>query len=816
MTRPRTLALLALAGAIPALAGPQPQGVYGGLGFDEHCGCGKAEILRERFLAGLPINDFGGGPPGGGGYHAREAMTDTDVLGNVLDIELIPSTTTITGSNTMTVRSRVNGLTQFTFVLRSNFTVNTTGAVDSVLLNGTTTATATEPGTNSYARTVTLDRPYNLNETFTIRIGYSGVPVSRGFGSIDFSPQDGATGAPTIVESLSEPYYAATWWPCKDGDFAVAGDNSDKSVMDISITAPDTNRSLSNGLLQSVTPVGGGRNKTRWVTNYQTATYLFFIASTQYNTYNTQNHPELVYQYPLPGGGTGTMPVEFDLYPRDDDAAGNNRAVWFNALNMMAAYRPYYGEYPFVNEKYGIYQFNFSGGQEHQTFTGEGVFDEGVTSHELGHQWWGDNVTCKTWGDIWLNEGFATYTEALWIEHKPGSTGLPAYLAAMVARKPTAVNDSVYVYAYTDVNRIFSTNFTYRKGGWALHQLRHIVGDTTFYQILQAYRAAFQQSAATTDDFANVASSVYGHDLTWFFRQCVYGIGAPAYAIGTTPVTINGQNYLRVSLRQTQDATWPGNGAPAGYFAFPTDIRVDTAGGSTTTTLNNNTRNQWFMIPASAAVTGSALDEFNWILNTAKTAEAYQAGPPKIVQAAPAPAASIAAGTPVASATVTFSEAVNAGSAAFGVTGPGGSVPFTFGYNAANFTATLTFSSQLAPGTYTVTVQPAVTASTGGAALDGEIPGTAIVNQGPLPSGDGVAGGAASWSFTVQGACGSADFNCDGAVGTDADIESFFSCIAGTCPPPPCTSTADFNHDGAVGTDADIESFFRVLSGGPC
>jgi Peptidase family M1 domain/Peptidase M1 N-terminal domain len=795
-----------------ALAGPDPDHVHASLsspdevGFDEICGCGKAEMLRQRFLAGLPVNDFDG--QSGGGYHAREAMTDTDVLSNLLDIEVIPSTTTITGSNTMTVRSRVNGLTQFTFVLRNNFTVNTTGAVDSVQLNGTTTAFATEPGTNSYARTVTLDRAYNLNETFTVRVGYSGVPVSRGFGSFDFANQDGVAGAPIIVESLSEPYYAATWWPCKDGDVFTAGDNSDKATMDISITAPSTNRSLSNGLLQSITPLSGGRSKYRWVTNYPTTTYLFFIASTQYNTY-TQT-----YNYPLSGGGTGSMPVEIDLYPMDDTAA--NRNAWFNCLNMMAAYRPYYGEYPFVNEKYGIYEFNFGGGQEHQTFTGEGTFSESVTSHELGHQWWGDNITCKTWGDIWLNEGFATYTEALWIEHRPGSGGLPDYLAAMQARKPTNVADSVYVYAYGDINRIFSTNFTYRKGGWVLHQLRHLVGDTTFYNILQTYRAGFQGGGATTDDFAGVASSVSGQDLTWFFRQCVYGVGAPAYAIGTTPVTVNGQNYLRVSLRQTQDATWPGAGAPAGYFAFPTDLRVDTAGGSTTTKLNNNARTQWFVVPASAAVTGSALDEFNWILNTAKVAEAYQAGPPKIVQASPGPGSQINSGVPTTAAIVTFSEAVNAASAAFSVTGPSGNVPFTFAYNAGTFSVTLTFSQPLAPGSYTVTVQPTVTASSGGAQLDGEVPGTALVGQGPLPSGNGVAGGAASWSFTVGGTCGSADFNCDGDFGTDSDIEAFFACLAGVCPAPPCTNNADFNGDGDIGTDADIETFFRILGGGPC
>src|SRR5207302_9276572 len=104
-------------------------------------------------------------------------------------------------------------------------------------------------------------------------------------------------------------------------------------------------------------------------------------------------------------------------------------------------------------------------------------------------------------------------------KHKPGSSGLPAYLAAMQARKPNPTSDSVYVYTTSDMNRIFSTNYSYRKAGWVLHQLRHVVGDTTFYQILAAYRAAFTGSGATTDEFAGIASAVSGRDLTQFFQE---------------------------------------------------------------------------------------------------------------------------------------------------------------------------------------------------------------------------------------------------------------------------------------------------------
>src|SRR5262249_15754047 len=154
-----------------------------------------------------------------------------------------------------------------------------------------------------------------------------------------------------------------------------------------------------------------------WLTNYKTAPYLWFFSSTNYNQWSR------TYTYQLPGGGTGTMPVEFSIYPASDTAA--NRAAWEKVVDMLGVFSQLFGEYPFVGEKYGIYQFPFAGGMEHQTYTGQGTFVEYVTAHELGHQWWGDNVTCRTWNHIWLNEGFATYCEALWEEFKPGSTGQP-------------------------------------------------------------------------------------------------------------------------------------------------------------------------------------------------------------------------------------------------------------------------------------------------------------------------------------------------------------------------------------------------------
>ncbi|MBS0197875.1 MAG: copper resistance protein CopC [Planctomycetes bacterium] len=751
---------------------------------DCECGCGKAHALRLRAAAGLPIGEGIVAP--GGGYGAREASTDTDVLHSDLDLTLDIPNTSISGSNTIRVRSLVNGLTTLTFTLRSQYVI--TGAT----INGSTPITnISAPGTNSYARTATLDRAYNAGEEFTIRIPFSGLAVSRGFGSIEFQTQPSNAANP-IVATLSEAYFAGTWWPMKDGDFGQPGDNGDKFTMTIAVTAPDTLTIASNGVVQSIVPVAGGNRKTTWVTNYQMSTYLACFGASVYNTWTVP------YTYtPDEGGPARTMPVQFFVYPEHDTQA--NRDAWSYSVQMLATYRPFYGLYPFVNEKYGIYDFPFGGGMEHQTMTGQGTFDESVTAHELGHQWWGDNVTCKTWNHIWLNEGFATYTEAIWEQYKPGSSGVPALHAAMAARRPGNFGDSVYCPDASNMNRIFSGTYTYRKGGWVLHMLRHMVGDQAFFDGLKEYRRRFEGKAATTEDFIAAMSFVSGQNLDNFSQQWVYGIGAPTYAYGWQTTNIAGQNYLRVNVRQTQNTAWPGRGTPGDAYTTPVDLRVDYAGGSQTVKVTPSARTCNFLVPINAPATAVTLDEFNWVLNGGKTEEAYAAGSPKIAAASPAPGAVFASDAGPSNVSVTFSDAVTATAAAFTVTGPTGTVPFTYS-QPSTLVRNLAFSSPLASGTYTVRVRSTITNANG--ALDGDIIG------GTLPSGDGVAGGDAVWTFTVSAPPCAADFNNDGGV-DGADVEAFFLAWEDS------QASADVNQDGGV-DGGDVEFFFQRWQAGGC
>lgn len=554
--------------------------------------CGKAAAMVRQFSesAPEPVDP------------ARlEAMQDTDVLHCDLDIEISnlntgSNTCTITGSNRMTIQSKSASLTTFTFRLRSQYTIT------SALINDVTPVSVTT--LNTTTREATLDRPYTLDEIFTLTIAYTGNTVSAGFGSFDVTTQSGVP----VVATLSEPYYAYTWWPIKDGDYGVPGDNSDKFTLDFSITAPNNYKVPSNGTLVSVDVLGGGRNRYNWSTSYPIVPYLVSFAATNYNQWTA------IYNYP-----GGSMPVEFYIYPSNDTPS--NRTAWEQVIPMLQVFSAAYGQYPFINEKYGLYNFPFGGGMEHQTMTGQSGFTESLSSHELGHQWWGDAVTCKTWSDIWLNEGFATFCECLWQERKSG-INMAAYRSCMAGRRPGSVGDSVYVYApdTASVSRIFSSTFSYRKGAWVLHMLRGVVGDPTFFQILADYRANFEGSAATTDDFAAVASVTHGQDLTTFFDQWVYQIGAPSYQYGWDSVKVDGQDYLMLRIRQLQPGSYPA------VFEMPVQVDAVVGGLPDRLTVYNDQRTQWFSVPVDGPVTAVNFDPDTWILWTSAAPATYLGG----------------------------------------------------------------------------------------------------------------------------------------------------------------------------------------------
>ncbi|MFQ3610742.1 MAG: M1 family aminopeptidase [Fimbriimonadales bacterium] len=644
----------------------------------------------------------------------------TDVLHYDLTLEVRPTTRELIGSCVMTVRVSAPSISAFRFRLRDNFLIT------ALKLDGRPISFVRESITTVRAE---FDRSYTQNEEFQLQVDYQGVPVSRGFGSIEFTTR--SSGA-IVVATLSQPYYAYTWWPAKD-------ENTDKATLTFNLIVPNTMVAVANGMLQGVDNLPNNRRQYRYRHNYPIAPYLVAFGATNYESWSR------TFSY-----DGKTMPVDFYIYPESNTAT--NRSAWEQCLPMLTVFSDLYGIYPFINERYGIYQFQFSGGMEHQTMSGQGGFGESLTAHELAHQWWGDMITCATWNDIWLNEGFATYSEALWLEFKPGSSGFPALRTAMQNRRPTSLNGSVYRYDTSSVNAIFNSNFAYRKGAWVLHQLRWVMGTPAFFETLRRYRNRYAYGHASTPDFQAVAEEVYGASLDWFFQPWVYGTGAPSYNWGWTTTTVNGKSYLLMSLRQTQQSSY-------GLYAMPIGLRATIGGQPQDLRIwNGAVATQYYVIPTNGTASALAFDPDEWILKGTSTQETYQPGPPVVVEMNPAPG--MVSG-PVSQIDLFFQTAIQVNpSAVQVVNSQNESVPFGFSYDNNARRVRLSFNQPLTPGLYSVRLAPSIVAVNGGLALDGEY-------TDRLPTGDGIPGGEAVLPLRVMGQAG--DVNGDGCV-DDADL----------------------------------------------
>jgi aminopeptidase N len=281
---------------------------------------------------------------------------------------------------------------------------------------------------------------------------------------------------------------------------------------------------------------------------------------------------------------------------------------------MLELFSGKYSLYPFIREKYGHAQFNWGGGMEHQTISSMGSFYPSIIAHEMAHQWFGDKVTCRNFNNIWLNEGFATYSESVWLENYEGRESYNNSIKSRMAGARNAVG-SLYVLNTENVNEIFNGNRTYSKGAIVLHMLRGVVGDSTFYDILRSYAndTALAYSTAVTEDFQRISEYVSGKNLNYFFQQWIYGENYPVYNISWSKSHRNDGLY-DVTLNVTQKQ----NTNPA-FFTMPVDIKISTSNkGDTTFTVLNNAQVQSFIFIVNGNPSLLTFDPENKILKDKK------------------------------------------------------------------------------------------------------------------------------------------------------------------------------------------------------
>jgi aminopeptidase N len=360
---------------------------------------------------------------------------------------------------------------------------------------------------------IALPNRLNIGTLDSVTVYYQGEPLSTGIAGVGAFQQGQHDGVP-MVWTISEPYGSKEWWPCKQ-------DLNDKiDSLDVYITTPSAYRAAGNGVLVDEKRLFGGRYvRYHWKHRYPIATYLIATAVTNYAAFSNwvaipQQRDMEILNYVFPEDSAGVAQQTPDIIP------------------TFAIFNELFGNYPFAKEKYGHAQFGWGGGMEHQTMSFMNGFDRHLVAHELAHQWFGNKITCGSWRDIWLNEGFATYAEGLITERREPESWRN-WKRLKIDRITSQPYGSVYVQDTTDVMRVFDGRLSYDKGAMCLNMLRQEVGDSLFFLGIKNYvnHKTYAYNYATTADFEKIMSETTGIDLHHFFQDWIYGEGYPNYEI---------------------------------------------------------------------------------------------------------------------------------------------------------------------------------------------------------------------------------------------------------------------------------------------
>lgn len=517
-------------------------------------------------------------------YVRAESLHEYDVLKYELDLHLPMTERSLQGVNRIACRSRVDNLN--TAVLHSR-----TLTIDSIMVDGVITTYSS----SGESLIVDLPQTYNTGDSFNIEIGYHGSwSVSSYQTGLVYYPENyNSSTKHSIAYTLGEPWDARRWMPCYDEPY----DKADYGCI-ISVTVPDTFVVCANGELVSVTNNPDTTVTYTWQEDYPIVTYLMHFGVSRYSVWSQWYHS--------PSGDS--VEIRHFVWPEDSTQSVTS---FVHLLDAMFLFDSLYGAYPF--NRYGqdvVYPFAW-GGMEHQEMTTihrNWVVNqsENGMAHELAHQWWGDMVTCVDFRDIWLNEGFATYSDANYNWYRFGHSN---FISTMQTRLQYYFqSDAAWRHPIYDPpsGELFDYGYTYCKASWVLHMLRYL-NQASFFDAIQTYRDSFEYGTANTEDLKSVFSRTYGTDLTWFFDEWVYGQGHPEYEIYwfCEPA---GNNFLfTTNIYQIQTHAPP-------VFHMPVQIMLHMTSGDTLVDISINSSPEHAEFTVSDSVTSIDFDPDYWLI----------------------------------------------------------------------------------------------------------------------------------------------------------------------------------------------------------
>jgi aminopeptidase N len=511
-----------------------------------------------------------------------------------LNINIERNTRYISGNVKSKAKVLAASLDSFAFVLHENHTI------DSVYVNGIK---------RNFVRRdslvlATAGTPIVQNQLFDAIVYYKGTAPTGNAAAIGDGYNMGTSGSwgNQVTWSLSESLCAYHWFPCKQD----LRDKIDSSW--VYATTDSANMVGSNGLLKNIVTIGN-KKRYEWKSKYPIDYYLISVATAKYKPYILYAKPQYLVN--------DSIYIQNFIY---DNAINNTAwATQKTALNKIVPTLNFmsniFGMYPFYKEKYGHCMAPFGGGMEHQTMTSLGFFDFELDAHELGHQWWGDNVTCASWKDIFINEGWASYSEYLCHQYMTG-TGTTATQKMLDVHTSvmSQLGGSCYFTNADTMNatRIFSSRLTYDKGSAVVHSLRYeINNDSVFFPAIRAFQATYGDNTATVIEFKNFMEAQSGLNFTQFFNQWYYGQGYPTFSVSWNQG--GGVFYLKSTQTQSFPSSVP-------LFMTHVDYRISrTAKPDTIVRLYHGQTIENYSIPLTGSVTSIGVDPNNWILNKVGT-----------------------------------------------------------------------------------------------------------------------------------------------------------------------------------------------------